>query len=249
MSKKDAEEKMAYLLQQLKSAENKISRMETLAARGESKQRSSIIEEQGGSNGSSHSTQEVKAVLIPPRSAPAPAVSEQSASANTPPILTSKVAIMPQLPPAKVAQAGSPAIVEPVKVAKMMSDVTVSTTVVTSTSNTVVTPRGQPEKEAQLTQEIKTVIVPRTVPAPAVVEQSVNATMTQIPSPKVAIVPPVPPAKMAVDVGGLGVAGNRMSANKYAAFVSGSPLKEGEAKQELNKELKVLESQMKSPAP
>lgn len=217
---------MAYLLQQLKSAENKISRMETLAARGESKQRSSIIEEQGGSNGSSHSTQEVKAVLIPPRSAPAPAVSEQSATANTPPVVTSKVAIMPQVPPAKVAQTGSPAIVEPVKVAKMTDDVTVSTTVVTSASNTVVTPRGQPEKV-----------------------QSVNATMTPIPSPKVAIVPPVPPAKMAVDVGGLGVAGNRMSANKYAAFVSGSPLKEGEAKQELNKELKVLESQMKSPAP
>jgi hypothetical protein len=44
-NKKEAEDKVAYLLQQLRSAEMKINRMETLAARGESKQRLSYLED------------------------------------------------------------------------------------------------------------------------------------------------------------------------------------------------------------
>lgn len=46
MNKKEAEDKVAYLLQQLRSAETKINRMETLAARGESKQRLSFLEDE-----------------------------------------------------------------------------------------------------------------------------------------------------------------------------------------------------------
>ena len=42
LSKREAEDKVAYLLKQLRSAETKISRLETLAARGESKQRESF---------------------------------------------------------------------------------------------------------------------------------------------------------------------------------------------------------------
>lgn len=45
MNKKETEDKVAYLLQQLRSAEMKINRMETLAARGESKQRLSFLED------------------------------------------------------------------------------------------------------------------------------------------------------------------------------------------------------------
>ena len=205
VSKKDAEEKVAYLLQQLKSAENKISRMETLAARGETKQRSSIIEDQATSTGSS--------------------------TASTTSTTTTTI------------HTASPAIAEPVKVVKKMGDVTVSTSTVTSTSSTVVTPRGQPEKEAHPIQEIKTVLL-KTVPTSAPVPVPVPVVSQQS-----AVMPPVPPSKVAVDTSGLGVAGSRLSANKYSAFVSGSPLKEGEATQELNKELKDLKSQMKSPAP
>ena len=45
LSKREAEDKVAYLLKQLRSAETKISRLETLAARGESKQRESFTKE------------------------------------------------------------------------------------------------------------------------------------------------------------------------------------------------------------